>query len=678
MPLNPLHGLARGLFVGLLGGLIAGGIEAISLIRDAPTGRAALIEAGFYAIVVDTLACAGIGALLGTLVALALRLAPPRTKPEQAAAFYISGSTTLLLLLVGWLWAFRAAGGDRGTGGVRPDVLAVILLVATACGLLVHPLAQSFALRLFARPERLALGAFVPILALGLVFPVQVLFEARQHASPSGGVPGFERIDPGLLESDYSMDLEAALAQVGNASSDRPMNVLLLTVDALRSDHLGACGNEWIKTPAMDALARTSALSCSTYTQQPQTNPAIASIFTSLYPAVHGVRMHMVDRLSEQFPTLAEVMRQAGYSTSAIIPWTSLEPAFSGFHRGFQTYEAFVINEPPALQNPATAALAAIYRRVTDQVAVGSAVEAVLGMRQGTESEIDGRADVTAEAALTWLANNGDQRFFLWMHFFDPHYPWTAPEPWALLYDEGSESRYNGDMSFVYEMRAGVFYPEPRDVQYLRALYASEISYADHYIGQVLGYMARRGLLQNTIVILTADHGEALGERGESWPNGDNWLHGDDLYSPGISVPLIIHDPRSTRGHQMLTPPLQHIDLMPTILDMVGLPIPRGVQGESIVPLLTGADNGENRTAFSTLADDSRTMVASAQGWKLIADRLNGGRELFYLPSDPEERTNLAAAFPDRAIALSRRIDAWAQANGSGLAAAPPAEASRS
>jgi len=89
------------------------------------------------------------------------------------------------------------------------------------------------------------------------------------------------------------------------------------------------------------------------------------------------------------------------------------------------------------------------------------------------------------------------------------------------------------------------------------------------------------------------------------------------------------------------------------------------------VPLLTGADDGEERMAFTTVADDSQTSVVSAQGWKLIADRLSGNRELYYLPSDPDERNNLASTFPDRAIALSRRIDAWAQSNASGLATAP-------
>jgi arylsulfatase A-like enzyme len=402
------------------------------------------------------------------------------------------------------------------------------------------------------------------------------------------------------------------------------------------------------------------------------------------------VRVHMVDRLPDSFDTLAEILQRAGYTTAAVIPWTSLEPAFSGFHQGFHTYEAFVQNEPEALKNPATAALAGIYRRVTDQIAVGSAVESVLGMRQGTESEIDGRADITASAAVNWLANNaknagnpvntsntinasnatdannpnnGDSRFFLWVHFFDPHYPWTPPSPWDQLYDTGYTGRYDGSMGFIYEMREGVFAPDARDVQYLRALYGSEVSFADHYIGQVLGYLAREGLLDNTIVVLTADHGEALGERGTSWPTGENWLHGDDTYEPGTRIPLMIFDPRTRLTQPLPAVPLQLVDVMPTILDLVGLPVPPVAQGRSIVPLINGTDSGMDRTAVITLGDDSVTTIVSADGWKLISSRTGGERELYYLPSDPDERNNLARTFPAEVNALAARLDAWSQAN---------------
>jgi arylsulfatase A-like enzyme len=495
------------------------------------------------------------------------------------------------------------------------------------------------------------------------------MVETRQYArGPEIAPQERATVDVAALPDDLDL-LEHALAgSAGQAPAVTSPNVLLITVDALRADHLGICGNDWIVTPSIDLLGRYSSVSCNTYSQQPQTNPALASLLTSTYPAVHGVRMHMVDRLADSFDTLAKALRRQGLRTAAVLPWTSLEPAFSGFHQGFDTYEAFVVNEPPMLQNPATAALAGIYRRVTDQLALGSAVEAVLGLRRGTEAEIDGRADVTTNATVNWLANFGSSQFFLWVHYFDPHYPFTPPEPWDQLYDEGYTGRYDGSMGFVYEMRAGIFEPEPRDAQYLRALYASEVSFADHHIGKMLTYMAQIGLLDNTIIVLTADHGQGLGERGGWWPNGEYWLHGDDLYNIGIQVPLIVYDPRGSRRHQTLTAPLQHIDVMPTILDLLGFAIPRQAQGRSIVPLIAGTEDGASRFAVSTLGDDAQTAIITADGWKLIAARKGDDRELYYLPRDPQERHELSASFPALALTLARQLESWVQATNTALA----------
>ena len=276
------------------------------------------------------------------------------------------------------------------------------------------------------------------------------------------------------------------------------------------------------------------------------------------------------------------------------------------------------------------------------------------------------------------MANNGNSHFFFWVHYFDPHYPFTPPEPWDQLYDEGYNGKYDGGMGFVYEMRAGVFDPSPRDVEYLRHLYASEVSYADHYIGQLLGYMARQGLLQNTIVVLTADHGEELGERGDSWPDGTYWLHGDDVYRIGTTVPLMIFDPRSPHGRQDIAAPLQHVDVMPTILDLVGVPTPRQSQGRSIVPLIDGREDGSDRYAVTTLGDDSLTAIIGADGYKLIVNRNTGGRELYYLPDDPDERNNLATTNPDRVAALARQLDTWAQGNRASIATGGTSERSGS
>jgi arylsulfatase A-like enzyme len=662
-------GLIRGLVLGLVGGSLAGVVEALSVLREATASRAGLAEAALYAFVIDALICAGTCALSGAAFGALVTVTRLRESPALAARFHLAGSTTIVLLFVGWLWAFRAQGADLRYG-VPLGIFVWLIVLSLLAGAAVYGLAKSLSGRTFASTRRLAAVGLSATVLLALVIPAQVMLEARRAAGPGeGSIQALHPIDPALLQTEFIPDLLDVLARAPGDVSDQP-NVVLITVDALRADHLGACGNDWIRTPAIDLLAQHSALSCNTFPQQPQTNPAVASLFTSTNPATHGVRVHMVDRLADSFDTLAEVLQRQGFNTAAVIPWTSLEPAFSGFHQGFHTYEAFVINEPPLLQNPATAALAAVYRRVTDQVALGSAVEAVLGMRQGTEGEIDGRADVTAAAALTWLTNYGDSgRFFFWVHFFDPHYPWTPQEPWDQLYDQGYEGRYDGGLSFVYEMREGVFDPDPRDVQYLRALYASEITYMDHYVGQLLGYMARSELLNNTVVVLTADHGESLGERGEIWPNGEHWLHGDDLYNPGVQVPLIVFDPRS-RQQRTMTAPLQHIDIMPTILDLVGVPIPRQAQGRSIAPLLDGSDSGADRVAVVTLTDDAQTAIISGDGWKLITSRDRGTTELYYLPWDPEERNDVASLYPGQVLALSRQLDTWVQANGIAVASA--------
>ncbi|MPZ15879.1 MAG: sulfatase-like hydrolase/transferase [Chloroflexi bacterium] len=677
MPRSLWIGFTRGLLLGLIGGLAAGSVEGASLLRHAPVMRTALIEAAIYAVIVDALVIGGLSALAGAALAGVLQVARLKTAPRTIAALFVAGTVAIVLVLAGLLWAYRAHAALSNEALPTPLALS-ILIVAIGIGVLVYPIARSFAHRLLAHTRRVAVVGITASVALALVLPSQAILEARRHAVEtvvSG--PALREVDPGVLEEDLFVDLQASLggapARGGTANAEKP-NLLLITVDALRADHVGACGNTWIQTPSLDLLANHGALSCNAYTQQPQSNPSLASLFTSTYPAVNGVRMHMVDRLSDTFDTLAEILQRSGYVTGGIIPWTSLEPAFSGLHQGFQTYSAFVVNEPALLSNPATAALAGIYRRVTDQLAVGSAVEALLGVQDATESDLDGRADVTTAATINWLANFGDAPFFLWVHYFDPHYPWTAPEPWSELYGQYDGQTYDGSMQTMWAMGEGTFEPSAEDVEYLRATYASEVSYADHYVGQLLGYMAREGLLENTIVVLTADHGESLGDRPE--PVGAYWLHGTDLYTAGIQVPIIVYDPRILDQGKVIEPPLQLIDIMPTVLDLLGVPIPQRAQGRSVVPLINGTESGTDRLAISVLSEDEQISIVSADGWKLISDGATAPRprELYYLPDDPAEANNLLEANGGKVAALSQRLEAWARANQSSLAALSGAE----
>ena len=280
------------------------------------------------------------------------------------------------------------------------------------------------------------------------------------------------------------------------------------------------------------------------------------------------------------------------------------------------------------------------------------------------EAEIVGRADVTSAATFRWLDRNTRSPFFLWVHFFDPHYPWTPPPEYLALYDQQPPERYDGDWPFVYDIGAGVFDPSARDVEYLQHAYAGQISYADHYIGEVLGSLAQRGLLRNTIIVFTTDTGQELGEHGTT-PDGDYWLVGDDLYSPGIQVPLIVYDPRFV-GSKRLRVPIQHIDVMPTLLELLSLPSPAQTQGRSIVPLLLGRSAGRDRAAFITLEDDRQSAIVTADGWKLIANRRDGTDERYDLGADPGEQTDLASANPNRVADLANLLHEWENEVGGG------------
>ncbi|HEY3116636.1 MAG TPA: sulfatase-like hydrolase/transferase [Chloroflexota bacterium] len=653
--------MARGLMLGVTGGLIAGAFEAITMIGSDPVGRNGLLEAAVYALVIDALALTVLSALIALPISAVLHRLISRGSEQLTFALQVAAAIALSILLVGVVWTFPPPVSRREIESAGQS-LAPFGLAAGAAGLAAFFVVRPNADRLMRAMARLTVVAVGGAVALALVLPIQVLAQADQ---PQTTRPGVDTIDMSVFSDDPLGDLRSALESLsaGAQAGGRP-NVLLITVDEMRADYLGACGNEWIQTPAMDLLAQHAALACLTYPSQPQTNPDFASLFTSTYPATNGVRIHTVDRLAPSWDTWAKVMARNGYQTAGVIPWPAMDPVFSGLNQGFQAYQAFVLNEPAVLQNPITETAGAMYRRIIHEVALGGLAENAMGVRAQAEEDIDGEADVSAAATIEWLAKDARQPFFLWSHFFDPHYPFKPPSPWDHLYsaEQNHTGRYTGDMSFVIDIWRGVFFPTPSDVDFLRAEYASEISYSDAYVGQLLAYMARQGLLQNTIVILTSDNGQGLGERSDSWDHGQSWFYGDNLYDIDTRVPLIILDPRNGGRGQTISVPVQHVDVMPTVLDLLGIPIPAQAQGRSLVPLLQGSESGSDRFAITTLSDDRMTSIASPDGWKLIVNRRTGENELYNLRQDPGEWSNMAAGNPDMVGALQARLDAWARA----------------
>lgn len=626
----------RGLLVSVAGGLCAGTIEASWLLAGERVRRAGLGEAAVYAAVVDGLLFAFSGGLLALVLGGVAGVARrnPHRAPRIWLAAYDSALLSLLLafaLLLGAkpplhpttddLQRFIAAALHAGRLGLAGGVAWFCLATATRLSAFFWP-----------RPSRVLPVASVAALTLGVALPVQIVAEvhARSASASAGG---------------------GRIAEL-SASGQEPPNIIVITVDALRAEYIGACGNEAVRTPVLVGLAAKGVLFCNTLVAQPQTNPSLASLFTGLYPWTAGVRMHMVDRLSAEFPTLATRAAEEGYTTAGFIPWPSLQPAFSGLHQGFQVYDVNTAHLPVYLRNPYVQAGAGIYRRVKDQLLAGRMLNVLFQLDRQVEREIDGRADLTTSAALAWLASSPPQPLLLWVHYFDPHYPWTPPPPFDRLYDDEYTGEYDGSMQMIYRYTLiGDFAPGPRDIEHLKALYAGEVSFTDAQIGVLLEELERHGLLHNAIVVVTADHGESLGEH-------DEWLHGDELYNVTIRVPLILVAPGRLPEGLRVDAVVRSVDVAPTLAELAGWPAVRS-DGASLLPLIRGEEDGRSRRAYSAVGDDVVLALTTGDLWKLIVNYRRGQIELYDLASDPEELHNLAASEPARTRELYEELARW-------------------
>jgi arylsulfatase A-like enzyme len=424
-------------------------------------------------------------------------------------------------------------------------------------------------------------------------------------------------------------------------------NLLLITVDSLRADHLGAYGYPRPITPYIDRLATDGVLVDRAYTVMPSTNPAHAALLTGAYPGRNGVYVHMVEQLPHDVPTLAENLFEAGYTTAGFFSWHSLEPRFSGLQRGFEVYrgvpvdrEAYVEQQHSPTIPPEERAERLVYdlSSLPDEVALSEYVDDLL----------DGRADITTDVALRWLDRERtlNRPFFLWVHYFDPHYPYSrphhshrsAPSATDSEFGGGCEGCPSGEMATIRRIIAEL-QPDfsPSEIAHLRSQYDQEIAFADEQIGRLLAGLGERGLENNTAVVLTADHGESFGEHGL-------WLHGSGLYSHEVRVPLLLRYPNHLPGGQVLRGPVSLVDVMPTLLELADLPIPASVQGTSLLPLLAGTELDGQRRIFSVASEPS--LAITTDDWRLIHHLTDDRVELYRLSTDSVELENLAPRPP--------------------------------
>jgi arylsulfatase A-like enzyme/Tfp pilus assembly protein PilF len=360
-------------------------------------------------------------------------------------------------------------------------------------------------------------------------------------------------------------------------------NIVLITLDTTRADRMGFLGSERDLTPNLDALARHAVVFSHAFAQVPLTTPSHAAILSGTYPQFNHVS-YMGDPLDKSLPFLPDILHHRGYRTAAFVGALVLDPKklAPGFERGFDVYDAGYHRRRPSEDN---------------------------------YHSIERRGEDVVSRALVWLSKRPAGPFFLWIHLYDPHDPYNAPEPYRTRYQS-----------------------EPYD---------GEIAYADAAIAPLLAALKARGLFDSALIAVMADHGEAFGEHGEKH-------HGIFLYDETIHVPLLIKTPRQRFARKVVNQ-VGLVDVAPTILQAVKVPVPEAMQGESLLELMksdqppsAGEDSNFTRSVYSEsgygqLSFGWSKLRAWRAGKYLYIDAPE--RELYDISVDPVAAHNLASDF---------------------------------
>ena len=404
---------------------------------------------------------------------------------------------------------------------------------------------------------------------------------------------------------DYLPD-NAAKINLPIADIKQPPNVVLVTLDTLRADHLGCYGNKIVQTPVLDGLAADSCVFEAAYAQAPLTTPSHCSIMTSVYAAQHGA--FNVSAMKPGFTTIAEILQANGYETVAFVSALTVGSSYTGLHKGFDYYEDSLSPYTTILRH--------------DELHLLLLPRSLMTL-WGTV--ISG--DIVSNRALAWLNKKKKSPFFCWLHYFDPHFPYEPPAP----YDD----MYNGKVDQNL--------PKALD----RSRYAGEVTYVDSQLGRFIEALKRKGLYDNTLIIVTADHGEAFGEKHDEIVE---YGHGKHLYDTTQHVPLIIKLPGNEGFKGRTKNIVQLIDLAPTMLDYLRIPFPDTFEGRSLLGALNGEPLSKAGVAYAEcqrIAGGQRILASvRTRKNKYIHDYVREEHKLYEILVDPAEAANIYSRNP--------------------------------
>ncbi len=395
--------------------------------------------------------------------------------------------------------------------------------------------------------------------------------------------------------------------------------MVLVVVDTLRADHLGAYGHPRDTSPELDAWSAQGRLYERAWSTSSWTLPSLASILTGRAPARHGAvamlplpaENPLFGRLHESVPTLAEAFRAAGYATAAFVNNPYLTPLL-GLDRGFDVYDH----------------------------------------ETGSNRQAR-RADAMVDRALAWLVGQGERPVFVLLHLLDPHMNYDAPPPHRGRFTAGSASGLRLPVQGVAELRRG---RRPRragggalraeDRRFVAAAYAEEVAWVDTQLGRLRRALEARGVLERGVVALAADHGEELFEHG-------GFEHGHALWEEVVRVPLVFWGAGVTPGRERA--PVSLVDVAPTLLEAVGLPVPERLDGLSLWPNLSAGEPLPERTiGFEDVLYGGELRGAVRWPWKVVIE----GEEARHwnLETDPGEQAAGEGPRPPAVAALVKEL----------------------
>lgn len=405
-------------------------------------------------------------------------------------------------------------------------------------------------------------------------------------------------------------DSAANTSSVEPAAANAMPNIIFIVVDALRADHVSSYGYERPTTPNLDALMAAEGVRFEqAITASSWTYPSNAAMLTGRMPSRLGINWSDVQTsIPSGEALLAEHLHNAGYYTAGFISNFYLTNRF-GFNRGFDVYEPLRGSEKAEDLN--MLAMNWLESHVGDEYIAGS------------------RLQVAEES----------QPLFLFLYYYDPHTWYDPPAPYNTLYDNTYTGAITPD---VYQhgqpVVAGELAPTPRDVEHLIALYDGEITYWDHHFGQMMAYLDGMGVLDNSLVVVTSDHGQMFGEHNK-------WVHRNSLYEEVLRVPMLLRYDGVVAKDHVTAEPVNTVDLMPTILDLIGLSVPGGLDGISLRAQAQGQPGDADRAVYAEMESEPNPdalghwiapptdLRAVRQGeWKYIHRvGYNAGGELYEL-----------------------------------------------